>query len=654
MKAKKSFLIVFRLVFVFLSLQFLRDAFHKWDGYSYFMRFFDFLPELSISFILWSIMGFIMAAVLWSVIYSLYLVLPKSLIPLRLEHILAYAALILLPVFTKKVFIKQFYLSDLTGLDTFELLILAGIIGMIVVFFLHKYAEKILYFLNNSITPLFWLFIILLIIALPFSVIKKDSSDREPDPNLDNYITLPEENRPNIILVIMDTLTARDMQLYGYERPTTPYISQWSKNAIVFERAYSTSNWTTPSVMSIMTGQRPWTHTIWYRALDNAVHHYEHNVAALLKNNHYVCYSTVQNPHAHPDKLGMQNAFAAKDSPFSFWLPGNWWMEKLANIFINRQIPREWIFDQFLIPKTRSFAPPRYATLTPSEKVYDRSLEIISQKQSRQLQQPFFLWIHTFPPHDFYLPPEPYMGLFGDEEHYNTDIKQIQSGLIYNEYPPEKQVEVNLLRKRYNEFILYSDKQFELFLSRLAETIDLSNTIIILTSDHGESFSHGIQSHTGPHLYESLVHVPLIIKLPGQTEGRVIDMPVEQIDIAPTILELAGIPLPKWIEGRSLVPLIKGMHLEQIPVYAMSLIRNRSFRHPITKGTIAVWEEDYKLIYYLDKNKKLLFHMKMDPEEMENIIDDEPIIGARLMKLIDENLSLANERIIGSHNTSKK
>lgn len=113
---------------------------------------------------------------------------------------------------------------------------------------------------------------------------------------------------------------------------------------------------------------------------------------------------------------------------------------------------------------------------------------------------------------------------------------------------------MDILRKRYDEFILYSDRQFEMFLSRLAQTFDLSNTLIILTSDHGESFSHGFLGHDGPHLYEPLVRIPLIIKMPGNANGKSIDMRVEQIDIAPTILDLIGIQVPEWMEGRSLLP----------------------------------------------------------------------------------------------------
>jgi arylsulfatase A-like enzyme len=252
--------------------------------------------------------------------------------------------------------------------------------------------------------------------------------------------------------------------------------------------------------------------------------------------------------------------------------------------------------------------------------------------------------LHVLPPHNPYLPPKPYMGIFGDSEKFNTLKKQWKLVRDPN-YESEMQADVDILRKRYNEFILHSDKEFELFMSRLPMSIDKSNTIIILTSDHGESFSHGYLGHRGPDLYESLTHIPLIIKMPDGTENRTIDIPAEQIDIAPTILDLAGIPIPSWMEGRSLSPLLQGKTLASQPVFSMQFRNNHSLDKPITKGTIAVWEGDYKLIYYLEDEKTLLFNLKDDHNEKVNLYKHHPEITRKLTKLITDNLSLANQRI---------
>jgi arylsulfatase A-like enzyme len=207
------------------------------------------------------------------------------------------------------------------------------------------------------------------------------------------------------------------------------------------------------------------------------------------------------------------------------------------------------------------------------------------------------------------------------------------------------QAEVDILRKRYDEFILYSDKQFELFISRLDEVIDMSNTIIILTSDHGESFSHGYQEHDGPYLFEQFVHVPLIMHLSGKTDSVEVDALIEQIDIAPTILEFAGISVPEWMEGRSFLPFIEGNSLNQQPIYSMQLIKNRSFGHLLEKGTIAVWDESYKLIYSLEDKKTLLFDLQADPFETKDISQEKHETAQKLLTFISDNLSSANARI---------
>ena len=204
---------------------------------------------------------------------------------------------------------------------------------------------------------------------------------------------------------------------------------------------------------------------------------------------------------------------------------------------------------------------------------------------------------------------------------------------------------VNRLRARYDEFIRYCDNEFENFMKKLANINKLQNTVIILSSDHGESFEHNYRAHGGAHLYEQVTFIPFIIKGPDQTEGRVINDLTEQIDIPPTILDLANIPAPSWMEGRSLLPLMQGKRLPLRPIFSMNFEKNPSLGHEITKGTVAVWEGDYKLIHYLENNESLLFNLKQDPDELNNLFEKEPEIGQRLLTLIQKNIKEANERI---------
>ncbi len=177
----------------------------------------------------------------------------------------------------------------------------------------------------------------------------------------------------------------------------------------------------------------------------------------------------------------------------------------------------------------------------------------------------------------------------------------------------------------------------------------MENTIVILSSDHGESFREGYVGHGGRHLFEQVTHVPLIIWEPGQVEGRIINDIVDMTDIPATILDLVDVPVPSWMEGRPLVPLMRGEKLPSRPVFSMNFQRNYSLGHQITDGTIAVWDGDYKLVYYLDDNETMLFNLKSDTEESRNLSWKRPELKKRLMKLINDNLSNANLKIAQSN-----
>lgn len=306
-------------------------------------------------------------------------------------------------------------------------------------------------------------------------------------------------------------------------------------------------------------------------------------------------------------------------------------------------LANDFFLDRFIY----NISPDVHETGFPPKKAFSKFLSLIDNDH----QEPFFAWLHLFPPHSYYLPPKPYSGMFNASPELRTFKSQKNElGILFgNEYyghfGQEMQPAANLFRDRYDEYIRYCDSEFEDFITELAKRDRLHKTIILLSSDHGESFQHNFISHNGPDLYEQLTHVPLIIKEPGQTQGKVINDIVEQVDIPATILKLAGIPVPSWMEGRSLIPLLRGEHLPLHPAFSMNFEGNPSLGHQITKGTIAVWEGDYKLIHYMSDNKSLLFDLKDDPEELNNLFSKEPEISQHLLTSIKDNLRRANERM---------
>ncbi|MHC4321880.1 MAG: sulfatase family protein, partial [Planctomycetota bacterium] len=173
---------------------------------------------------------------------------------------------------------------------------------------------------------------------------------------------------------------------------------------------------------------------------------------------------------------------------------------------------------------------------------------------------------------------------------------------------------------------------------------ELENTIIILSSDHGEIFTPKQIGHGGDPR-EPETNIPLIIREFGQDKQNIINDVVEQIDISATILDLADIPVPEWMEGRSLVPLLRGRKLQEQPAFSVNFQSNPG-GELITSGSIAVWDGDYKLIHDLDKKTSQLFNLKNDPYEQNNLIDKEPVIGQRLLSIIMDNIDKANQSFL--------
>jgi arylsulfatase A-like enzyme len=459
-------------------------------------------------------------------------------------------------------------------------------------------------------------------------------------------------NQPNIILIIFDAMTARDMSVYGYHRQTTPFISEWTKTASLFKRLQAASNFTTPTIASLMTGKRVWTHQLYTPHGKKPVKSNIENLALVLKNNGYYNMALVANSYASVVKFDIADSFDIAPSAAVFNMPHSFIgiVDKLLyRIFADRFLLYDWIIkrDFILFRLLNKISRDVYQTVIPPEKVFNRFLTIIGDNPP----EPYFAWIHLYPPHDPYLPPEPYMGMFNPSPELRTLKSQVEAEQFAKKnhlksphFPQEVQSTVNLLRARYNEYMRYCDRQFKDFIGQLTIKNKLKNTVIILSSDHGESFEHNYLKHGFHYLYEQVTHIPLIIKEPYQNQGRIINNLVEQIDIPATILDLAHIPIPEWMEGRSLLPLIQDKELPPKHVFSMAL--NANIRgHQITKGTIAVWKEDYKLIHYLDKEKSQLFNLKKDPEELNNLFDEEPEIGQRLLAVIQDNLKKANERI---------
>jgi arylsulfatase A-like enzyme len=630
------------------------DTFYRWDGFKYYASFSEFLPSVALATILWSFVAVFFSAVIWISLGSIRYICIRIGCKMKIDHGLIFIGSF--AFFGSTIWIAKRYLKY-TGSGT--LLYMAVFLGVAVAssfltWSVRDKAEKLMRTIQERITPLVWLFSIIVIFSAPivgyYSLVNKTDhiiSQKKVLPNI------KIKNRPNIILVTFDALTARNMSVYGYQRPTTPFLEKWAGEASLFTKLEAESVITTPTAASLMTGKRLWTHQTYQLKGSKPDKIDTENLPLLLKNSGYSTMAFVVNPFASVKTLGLENDFDIAPFPTQFHGPVSLfgYIEKfLYQLFGDKIKLHDWILqrDFVLYRVLQKFSQSHSTTSFPPENAFKRLLWIIDEN----LSEPFFAWIHLYPPHDPYLSPKPFMGMFNsslnlrsNKSHHDVKEKALSYRDKFQEFPSEIIPEINMLKDRYDEFVRYCDKQFQYLIAQLTKRKGLRNSIIILSSDHGESFQHGAIQHSGFHLYEQVTHIPLIIKEFQQAEGRIINDVVEQIDIPATILEFTGVPIPLWMEGRSLVPLIHGEKISSKPALSMTLMRNPVHKSQITKGTIAVWEGDYKLIHYLEKDKNMLFNLRQDPEEIHNLFDIEPDISQRLLVLIKENLEKANEKI---------
>lgn len=638
------------------------DAFYRWDGFSYYASFSEYLPAVGLVFILWSSIAVLMAVILW--LFAKVFSYTGSLLRLRIEpghSLLCTGFFVILVAAVLKVKKAVWPLLYTTLFVKLTVVLLVALLSVILAWKLSDRFSRWLQFIDERITPLVWLFGVFVLLSVPvvsyqtwFNGTGKAGSEKIVSS------TGTGNNRPNIILVTFDALTARDMSAYGYHRDTTPFMTEWAKSASVFTRVEASSTLTTSTTASLMTGKRVWSHMT-YQQGGSIQNGNSENILRELKKNGYHTMTYIENSNASPETLGISESIDEK----SFMLEGKDFLSnfhtRLYLLFHGKIRLYNWLLLDDFYPTVLMKEYVYYPIIKPvhdklfsgTRDAYSRGYTLldkfITDIDKHTPTEPFFVWIHLYPPHAPYVPPVSYQGIFDQSQELRTFHEQEETWNRITEHQDEGKLTeddfqaMKLLRGRYNEHILYSDKEFEDFIKNLEKKNILKNTVVMLSADHGESFEHNHWGHGGSP-YEPVVHIPLIIKEPNQSEGRIINDVVEQIDISATIMDFAHVSAPSWVEGRTLLPLIRGEGLP--PKFALSMYfeQSPSRRHKIIKGFINGYESDNKLIYYIEENRALLFNLKDDPDEMKNLFDKETKTGQHLLGLIKDKLESINKR----------
>ncbi len=429
-----------------------------------------------------------------------------------------------------------------------------------------------------------------------------------------------ESSRPNVLLIVVDTLRADRLSFYGHDRDTSPQMKKHiADRGVVMDQAYAQAPWTLPSVASMMTGLDP------AHFLDESGHPWglpepATTLAEVLSDAGYDTRAFIANPTLHAG-----NGFAQG-------------------------------FDTF------ETAPYDVASLS----LHADSLDSRVRPQLSSLREPFFLYTHYLDPHDPYDNPEIKEGKSPFFPDYSgrlrgSDVHGLYLRKLSMENPEQ---DIKHLKALYDSEIHYVDHYIGELLRALPEEM-ASKTLVVLTSDHGEElFDHGGWKH-GESVYQEQIRVPLVFRWDGNLKaGFRLGATVRLLDLMPTVLDAAGLLSPdiaRSLEGRSLLPALQGRSIDGAPAFSRHHAEGpvRLSRVDGRKKTI-LFDRDFnfeaeserqEVFLELDRNRMQrleIYDLVSDPTEQRNLALGEEVASAGREALVGLDPFVSGLRIFVS------
>lgn len=413
----------------------------------------------------------------------------------------------------------------------------------------------------------------------------------------------PQRPKSSILLITFDALNAEDMSVYGYRLATTPNIDAFARKGTVFTNFYSASTFTTPSVATMLTGRYPSESRVYHLQGRLRAENAESNLPHLMRAAGYATGAFISNPSAYYLAKDLEKEFDVLPEPVfqQGGLKHLWDATRPLHqdSGVGSRVDEYW--DLEYVWNTLGRGPIRQSVRFRPVASFEQARQILGQLPSR-----FFLWLHVVTPHDPYLPDLADRGRFLSASAL-PGLGNELDGLWKPHYEADQQSQVNEYRLRYDEFIATADRAFGAFMSELENSGTLRDITVIVSADHGESFEGGVYQHKSAYQTRPVIHVPLIIRTPGQQEGRTITFTADQTALSPTILELAGQPKPDSMRGESLVPwLTREGHREDEGLAFTQYFERNNVSKPLRHGTVGVIDGRYQYVFDLDTQKGVL------------------------------------------------
>ena len=408
----------------------------------------------------------------------------------------------------------------------------------------------------------------------------------------------PESRYKNVVIIGVDTLRPDHLGFGGNLHDTSPTLDRFASESRVYNQAYSTASWTLPAFASLLTGLDPAEHGAGIMLRHTGERDWDEERVGLRDR-------TIMDPSVRTLAERLQGegfqTFAVAQSP------------NLAGAYG---------FD-------RGF--DSYENVSDGRRRASESVDLAFKMLDDEKQDPFFLFLHLIDPHLTYDAPEPATGTFTDSIDAGLSLPVANIGNLRRDYATYSEVQKQFVAAAYDEEILFTDQQIGRFLEGLKERGLDQETLIILTSDHGEEFfDHGGFEH-GHSMHEEVVRVPFMVWGTGIEPG-VERTPVSIADAAPTILDALGFDDIGNGFGQTLWPQLddgEAGNVDRMIVAAGTL-------YGPEKRMAIVWP--YKLIQKVDSGVLALYNLEDDPGEKNDIIDSNRELASEMAEELDHRM----------------
>ncbi|MFB0518641.1 MAG: sulfatase [Acidobacteriota bacterium] len=427
-----------------------------------------------------------------------------------------------------------------------------------------------------------------LILGTRNSYLKEEPSGRKPDERYDYavwsnpevYSNIKGKDDVSIILISLDALRKDHLGCYGYSRDTSPNIDKIAAQGILFQNAISQSSWTLPSHASLLTSKYPSFHGA-ITSLDKLSSE-NITLSEILREKGYttICFT----------ETGWLNPAFGLDQGFD-------------------------VFN------------------STSGDIKDR-VEAVHNWFEWNKHRKFFIFFHTYAIHDYFHNKGEYIQPYASELQ-----KGVEEGVKIIDLIRERDKRIyqsfyqNYINDIYDGAIKCTDKYLGELFDAFEASLGSKGYLLILTSDHGEEFGEHGHFHHGMTLYDEMINVPIIIKIPNSHyTQKIINEQVQLIDIPPTIFDLIDEPIPEFFQGNSLLPIVKGGSNSERQQIAFSEIDNEGYQ------LICLRTNEYKYIYNIASPRKNpsieeLYDLIKDKGETYNLKDVKPEIHSSLREL---------------------